>query len=99
QDLWMFVSGERDQMEATLGVLLKGYSSFCDFDASELRLIEPLRTLRIMHHADWLAKRRADPVFRDAFPWFNTHRYWEEHLLCLKEQMAALQEAPLQWQP
>jgi hypothetical protein len=51
-----------------------------------------------MHHAAWLAKRRADPVFLDAFPWFNTQRYWEEHLLSLKEQMAALHEAPLQWQ-
>jgi hypothetical protein len=45
-----------------------------------------------------MACRRADPVFLDAFPWFNTQRYWEEHLLSLKEQMAALHEAPLQWQ-
>jgi len=97
QDLWMFLSGEPAQMEATLDTLLTGYTSFCDFDAAELRLIEPLRTLRIMHHAAWLAKRRKDPVFLDAFPWFNTQRYWEEHLLTLKEQMAAMQEMPLQW--
>ena len=97
QDLWMFLSGEGEQMEATLDVLLKGYTSFCDFDAGELRLIEPLRTLRMMHHAAWLAQRRDDPVFLDAFPWFNTQRYWEEHLLSLKEQMAALHEPPLQW--
>jgi len=98
QDLWMFLSGEPAQMEATLDTLLTGYTAFCDFDAAELRLIEPLRTLRIMHHAAWLAKRRHDPVFLDAFPWFNTQRYWEEHLLTLKEQMAAMHEAPLHWQ-
>jgi len=98
QDLWMFLSGERAQMEATLDTLLQGYTSFCDFDTAELRLIEPLRSLRMMHHAGWLAKRRDDPVFLDAFPWFNTQRYWEEHLLSLKEQIAALQESPLQWQ-
>jgi len=98
QDLWMFLSGEPAQMESTLDTLLTGYTSFCDFDAAELRLIEPLRTLRLMHHAAWLAKRRNDPVFLDAFPWFNTQRYWEEHLLTLKEQMAALHEVPLQWQ-
>jgi len=98
QDLWMFLAGNDEQAGAMLDVLLKGYASFMDFNAAELRLIEPLRTLRMMHHADWLAKRRDDPVFRDAFPWFNTHRYWEEHLLCLKEQVAALHEAPLQWQ-
>ena len=98
QDLWMFLSGEHGQMESTLDTLLQGYTAFCDFDAGELRLIEPLRTLRMMHHAAWLAKRRDDPVFLDAFPWFNTQRYWEEHLLSLKEQMAALHEPPLQWQ-
>lgn len=97
QDLWMFISGEREHMEITLDVLLKAYTSFCDFDTSELRLIEPLRTLRMMHHAAWLAQRRTDPIFKDAFPWFNTQRYWEEHLLSLKEQMAALSEPPLQW--
>lgn len=97
QDLWMFVSCERDQMEATLDTLLDGYTAFSDFNTAELRLIEPLRALRIMHHAGWLAKRRDDPVFRDAFPWFNTQRYWEEHLLSLKEQIAALHEEPLQW--
>ncbi|MDX8391100.1 MAG: serine/threonine protein kinase [Mariprofundaceae bacterium] len=81
QDLWMFISGNRNQMQATLATLLDGYTAFSDFNAAELRLIEPLRSLRIMHHAAWLAKRRTDPVFRDAFPWFNTQRYWEEHLL------------------
>jgi len=98
QDLWMFLSGEHAQMEATLNILLQGYTDFCDFDASELRLIEPLRSLRMMHHAAWLAKRRDDPVFLDAFPWFNTQRYWEEHLLSLKEQMASLHEPPLRCQ-
>ncbi len=97
QDLWMFISGERDQMQATLDTLLNAYASFNDFNAAELRLIEALRTLRIMHHAAWLAKRRDDPVFLDAFPWFNSQRYWEEHILSLKEQMAALHEEPLQW--
>jgi len=97
QDLWMFISGEREQMQATLDTLLSAYTSFSDFNVGELRLIEPLRALRIMHHAAWLAKRRDDPVFLDAFPWFNSQRYWEEHILSLKEQMAALHEEPLQW--
>jgi Ser/Thr protein kinase RdoA (MazF antagonist) len=98
QDLWMFLSGDHNQMEKTLHTLLDGYTRFCDFDARELRLIEALRSLRMMHHAAWLARRRDDPVFLEAFPWFNTRRYWEEHLLLLlKEQMAALHEPILQW--
>jgi len=97
QDLWMFVSGERAEAEATLDQLLRAYTGFCDFNSSELRLIEPLRTLRMLHHAAWLGERRDDPVFKDAFPWFNSQRYWQDQLLALKEQMALLHEPPLQW--
>ncbi len=97
QDLWMFLSGEKDQMEASLDILLSAYTRFHDFNSAELRLIEPLRTLRMMHHSAWLARRWDDPVFKHAFPWFNTQNYWEEHILSLKEQAAAMNEEPLQW--
>jgi len=97
QDLWMFLSGDRDQMSRSLDTLLSAYSQFHDFDCRELALIEPLRTLRMMHYAGWLAKRWQDPAFKAAFPWFNTQSYWEQHILSLKEQAAALQEHPLQW--
>jgi len=97
QDLWMFLSGDRAQMTTSLDTLLSAYSQFNDFDQRELSLIEPLRTLRIMHHAAWLAERWQDPAFQRAFPWFNTQNFWESHILTLKEQMAAMQEAPLQW--
>ncbi len=97
QDLWMFLSGDRTQMTTTLDTLLTAYSQFHDFDCRELSLIEPLRTLRIMHHAAWLAERWSDPAFKRAFPWFNSQQYWEEHILTLKEQAAAMQEEPLAW--
>ena len=97
QDLWMFLSGEREQMSGSLDILLSAYSQFCDFDCRELSLIEPLRALRIMHHAAWLARRWDDPAFKYAFPWFNSQSYWEQHILTLKEQVATMQEQPLQW--
>jgi len=97
QDLWMFLSGDKACMEGALNHLLGGYSEFYDFQASELRLVEPLRTLRMLHHAAWLAKRWEDPIFKHAFPWFNTQHYWEEHILMLKEQASLLHEEPLQW--
>ena len=95
QDLWMLLSGERDQQTAQLSEILDGYQEFCDFDFAELALIEALRTLRIMHYSAWLARRWSDPAFPHHFPWFNTERYWAEHILELREQMAALQEPPL----
>ncbi|NNL63132.1 MAG: serine/threonine protein kinase [Woeseiaceae bacterium] len=97
QDLWMFLSGDRDEQTPQLQALLEGYTAFRLFDARELHLIEALRSLRIMHYAAWLARRRDDPAFRIAFPWFDSHRYWEEHVLALREQVALMQEAPLEW--
>ncbi len=97
QDLWMFLSGERAEQTPQLAALLAGYSEFRDFDARELHLVEALRTLRIMYYAAWLARRWEDPAFRIAFPWFNSQRYWEDHVLALREQAALMQEPPLEW--
>lgn len=95
QDLWMLLSGERHERTAQLSEIIEGYNEFRDFDLRELALIEALRTLRIMHFAAWLARRWQDPAFPLAFPWFGSERYWAEHILELREQLAALDEAPL----
>jgi len=97
QDLWMFLSGDRNEQTPQLENLLEGYVEFRDFDARELHVIEALRTLRIMHYSAWLARRWEDPAFKTGFPWFNTPRYWDEHILSLREQMALMQELPLAW--
>ena len=99
QDLWMFLSGDQQEQEPQLAALLEGYEEFRHFDARELHLIEALRSLRIMHYAAWLARRWRDPAFKVAFPWFAGQRYWDEHILSLREQVALMQEPPLVWQP
>jgi Ser/Thr protein kinase RdoA (MazF antagonist) len=95
QDIWMLISGDRHEMQSQLMDIMEGYSQFRDFDHRELQLIEPLRTLRIMHYAAWLARRWDDPAFPQAFPWFNTPRFWEEHVLSLREQASLLDEPAL----
>ncbi len=95
QDFWMLVSGDRHSMGAQLGHLLAGYEDFAEFDDRELNLVEALRTLRLIHYSAWLARRWDDPAFPHAFPWFNTARYWQDRVLELREQVAALQEPPL----
>lgn len=95
QDLWMLLSGERADMVRQLSDLLAGYEDFCDFDPSELHLVEALRTLRLIHYAAWLARRWNDPAFHVAFPWFNTQRYWQDRVLELREQVALMDEPPL----
>ena len=95
QDLWMFISGDRQYAQARLGDLLDGYTEFHEFDERELDLVEPLRTLRIIAYAAWIARRWDDPAFQQAFPFFASGRFWDEHILSLKEQQALLDEPPL----
>ena len=96
QDLWMMLSGDRNQKQAQLLELVEGYNEFYEFRPSELTLIESFRTLRIINYSAWLARRWQDPAFPRNFPWFNTQRYWSEHILELREQLAALDEPPLE---
>ena len=96
QDLWMLLSGDRNQRQAQLLEVVEGYNEFFDFRAEELELIESLRTLRLMHYSAWLAKRWSDPAFPQSFPWFNTDPYWANHILELREQLAALDDPPLE---
>jgi len=95
QDLWMLLSGEREEMTLQLDSVLEGYRQFRDFDLRELHLIEALRTLRQIHYAAWIARRWADPAFPAAFIWFDDQRFWQDHVLALREQIAAMQEGPL----
>ena len=97
QDLWMLLSGERDEQQRQLAEILAGYTEFFDFDPRELYLIEALRTLRLIHYAGWLARRWDDPAFPVAFPWFNTSRYWQDRILELREQIPLMDDAPLEW--
>ena len=93
QDLWMLLSGEAAPMAAQLAQLLEGYRAFMDFDARERALIEPLRTLRMIHHSAWIARRWSDPAFPIAFPWFEGAAYWQQQAQELREQVEAMREA------
>lgn len=96
QDLWMMLSGDRQRRTAQLEALIEGYNEFNRFDPRELRLVEALRTLRMLHYSAWLGSRWHDPIFPATFPWFNTVRYWGEQILELREQLALLDEPPLE---
>lgn len=95
QDLWMLLSGHRSHRLTQLEKIVKGYEEFMPFHASQLALVEPLRAMRVLNYNAWLAKRWSDPAFPLSFPWFNTQRYWSEHILELKELSAVLNEPPL----
>jgi Ser/Thr protein kinase RdoA (MazF antagonist) len=95
QDLWMLLSGDRHNRVKQLVEIVEGYNEFFELPLSQLKWIEPLRALRMLHYCAWLARRWEDPAFPRNFPWFNTERYWGEHILELREQLAVLDEPPL----
>lgn len=99
QDIWMMLSGDRLQQRDTLELMLEEYEQYCEFDPTELKLIEPLRAMRMVHYMAWLARRWQDPAFPMNFPWFATDKYWEQQCIALKEQLFCLQHAPLSLVP
>ena len=95
QDLWMLLDGDRETMRWQLAELLAGYEDFRDFDWREAALIEPLRTLRMIHHSAWIARRWNDPAFPAAFPWFGSPSYWAQQTVDLREQIDAMRAPPV----
>ncbi|MGQ0596407.1 serine/threonine protein kinase [Aquabacterium sp.] len=91
QDFWMLLSGDPRDRQVQLNALLEGYESFAEFDWRELKLVEPLRTLRIIHHSAWLARRWHDPAFPAAFPWFGSAMYWQQQIDLLRQQIDVMQ--------
>ena len=96
QDIWMLLSGSREEQRGQLINILDGYNEFGDFNMSELRMVAVLRTLRMLYFSAWLARRWDDPAFPHGFPWFNTSQYWEGHVLSLREQLFELQEPAIE---
>jgi Ser/Thr protein kinase RdoA (MazF antagonist) len=95
QDLWMMLAGSGSEQQRQWSELLEGYAQFADFDFREVRLIEALRALRMIHHAAWVSHRWLDPAFPRAFPWLGEARYWEGYLRDLMEQLEVIEDPPL----
>ena len=95
QDVWLAVPG-RDRYSLRLrDAFLDGYERFRPFDALTLRLVEPLRGLRLVRYAGWLARRWHDPAFRAGWPQFGSEEYWRGETEALEEQVRAIAgEAP-----
>jgi Ser/Thr protein kinase RdoA (MazF antagonist) len=91
QDFWLLVPGQDEQALASREIFLKGYTEMREFDRAQLKLIEPLRSLRILHYSAWIARRWKDPAFPRIFTEFNTHNYWETEIRDLNRQRDLIQ--------
>jgi len=93
QDLWMLLPGDAEGRDQALMSVLEGYSVFRELDLSQIALIEPLRALRLVHYGGWLSARFEDPAFPLAFPFGNSPRFWEDHMLTLEQQRERIEDA------
>ena len=57
QDVWMLLPGRDAEAERQRRVLVDAYREFRSFDERSLALVEPLRALRFVSYAGWIARR------------------------------------------
>ena len=93
QDLWLLAPGRDDDADRQRTLLVDGYQQMRDFDRASLRLVEPLRALRILRYAAWIAQRWRDPAFQRAFPDWDDQRTWQRELAELEQQRARVEAA------
>jgi len=87
QDMWMLISSRDKDSQRELNFFVEGYREFRSFETSWLKLIEPLRGLRYINYAAWIARRWDDPAFPHIFPHFGTADYWEQETSDLVDQV------------
>jgi Ser/Thr protein kinase RdoA (MazF antagonist) len=93
QDLWLMAPGRDDEALAQRALLAEAYSEMRAFDLQTLKLVEPLRALRILRYCAWIAQRWSDPAFQRTFPQFTEHSYWQREAQELEEQQGYVEQA------
>jgi Ser/Thr protein kinase RdoA (MazF antagonist) len=92
-DLWPLLSGQGEELEAGLAIILQAYRSISDFDPMEMHWIEVLRSMRLIEHTAWIANRYDDPAFPRAFPGFAEPDYWDRRMFELQQQQSVLRQS------
>lgn len=92
QDLWLLVGARDEEGQRQRRLMIDAYRTFRDFEPRWFSLVEPLRAMRYIHYAAWIARRWKDPAFPAQFPHFNTEEYWQRETLDLEEQVRKILE-------
>lgn len=93
QDLWLLAPGRDAEALRQRELVADGYETMRAFDRRALRLVEPLRALRILRYAAWIAQRFDDPAFQRTFPAFTEYAWWQREVQTLEEQLAHVRAA------
>ena len=90
QDLWLLLPDAPENCPLEIDALLRGYTRFMPFDDATLALIEPLRTMRMIHYLSWCARQYHDYGFAQAHADWGTDEFWQQEIRALREQEARL---------
>ena len=93
QDLWLLLPDYAKNCRRELINIIDGYNQFCDLYSSDLRLIEPLRCMRMVYFLVWRARQRNDYWFKHNFPDWGTEAFWIKEVEDMKVQRDVIREA------
>lgn len=92
QDLWMLLPDHANAARREINLILEGYEDFREFDDASLRLIEPLRAMRILYFLAWCGRQIHDSRFEHSFPSWGTDAFWRKEISDLREQLEVIRE-------
>jgi Ser/Thr protein kinase RdoA (MazF antagonist) len=90
QDLWLIAPGRDEEALRQRDALVDAYEALRPFDRRTLALVEPLRALRVLRYAAWIAARYDDPAFPRAFPDFRDEAFWRREAAALLELVSLI---------
>ncbi len=92
QDIWMLLPGLLDDSRRELNLILEGYEDFRTFDMRTLRLIEPLRVMRMIYFLAWCTRQVNDYQFRHLYPDWGSPAFWAGEIPTLAQQLQIIRE-------
>jgi Ser/Thr protein kinase RdoA (MazF antagonist) len=86
QDFWLMLPNHLSKSTAEMEWMVEGYRQFMDFDEKNLRLVEPLRAMRIIYFLAWCSTQVDDFQFQNKFPAWGNANFWEKEIDDLVQQ-------------
>ncbi len=97
-DLWLLLPDHYRRCRQEVDLILDGYEQFMEFDYAGLKLIEPLRFMRIIYFLAWCARQADDYDFKNHYPEWGSERFWEREIIDLRHQLQVVMEHKVSWE-
>jgi Ser/Thr protein kinase RdoA (MazF antagonist) len=95
QDMWLLLPDHVTQCQYQIDLLVEGYEQFRTFDDASLRLIEPLRAMRIIYFLAWCSRQIDDFKFQTNFPDWGSDSFWRTEIADLNTQLKVIQDTEM----